>query len=102
MAAVELSRRWDTEYYGRASRSRQVDGEVAAFVRVCMQAAEAQLLVTKQSLGDEDSRVALDRKQIKVTSSSGSCSTPGSAPATTQRRILTTRVRGQAGVHPGC
>jgi hypothetical protein len=49
--------------YGRANRYRQVDGEVAAFVRVCMQAAEAQLLVTKQSLGNVESRVALGRKE---------------------------------------
>lgn len=80
MAAVELPVngihccRW-------ASRCRQVDGEVAAFVRVRMQAAEAQLLVTKHSLGNADSRVALYPSGPRPPIESGATSTPGSAPS---------------------
>lgn len=101
MAAVELSRRWDTAYYGQTSRSGQVDGDVAAFVRARMQAAEAQLLVTKQSLGNVDSRVALDRGGSRLPSSPGSNSAPGSAQATTQRRSLMIKDCGQPDVWYG-
>lgn len=74
-----------------------MDGEVAAFVRVYMQAAEAQLLVTKHLLGNDDSRVQLDPNGSGVPTGSETSSTPGSAQATAQRRSLTFRDCGQPG-----
>lgn len=54
-----------------------MDGEVAAFVRVYMQAAEAQLLVTKQLLGNAVCRVALGSKGSRRPTGSETSSTPG-------------------------
>lgn len=85
-----------TQWHGGASRSRQVDGEVAAFVRVCMQAAEVHLLVTKQLLGNVDSRVALGQSSLRLPSSSGSSFTPGSPKPQYNARSLTSRDCGQS------
>lgn len=90
MAAVELpgGRIQDCE---RPSRYRQVNGEVAAFVRVCMQAAEAQVLVTKQSLGSAVSRKALMCVRLDHPLLREPVISPGSAQATARRRRLISR-----------
>jgi hypothetical protein len=75
MAAVELPD-GGIQYYKRVSHYRQVNGEVAAFV---MQAAEAQLLVTKQSLGYAFTRKALGRAGLDHPLAREPAATPGSA-----------------------
>src|SRR5690242_5963387 len=60
-----------------------------------MQAAEAQLLVTKQLIGTDDSRVALGPNRSGLPTGSETSSTPGSAQATAQRRSLIFRDGGQ-------
>lgn len=84
MAAVELPD-GGIQCYEQASHYRQLNGEVAAFV---MQAAEAQLVVTKQSLGYTVSRKALVRDGLKHPLAREPGATPGSAQATAQCRSL--------------
>ena len=82
MAAVELPD-GGIQCYEQASHYRQVNGEVATFV---MQAAEAQLVVTKQPLGYAVSRKELVRDGLKHPLAREPVATPRSAQATAQRR----------------
>lgn len=86
MAAVGLPYR-GIQCYDQASHYREVNGEVAAFV---MQAAEAQLLVTKRPLGYAVSRKALVQVRLEHPLAREPVATPGSAQAqaTAQRRSL--------------